>query len=318
MAKLKKVKVPKPKKIKIQKRFGIGEWYGKPFVDLTGDERQQLATDASLTGDERQLYPCPFRRGGKSVCNKNGGVCSLQQYKREGEDGETVVDSSDTGDLRITCPVRFEQDSMIYRWIGETILNCSNPHILEEISFLERMPTMGNPKKEGRDVGKIDNVLVVPNSSPLEWCPVEVQAVYFSGPGMDIEFTHMSKGDVDKLPFPKKLRRPDYRSSGPKRLMPQLLIKIPELRRWGKKMAVVVGSDFFRSLGRMDEVQDISNCDVAWFVVKTERDGDIFKLKPDKVCLTTLESSVLGLVAGKAVSRKVFEDKLIARISGLT
>ena len=44
----------------------------------------------------------------------------------------------------------------------------------------------------------------------------------------------------DRLPFPIG-QRPDYRSSAPK-IMPRQ-IKVPALRRWGKKM--VVADHFF-------------------------------------------------------------------------
>ena len=52
--------------------------------------------------------------------------------------------------------------------------------------------------------------------------------------------------------------------------MPQLQIKVPTLRRWGRKMAVVVDRAFFDSVGEMDNVSDISNADIAWFIVRFE------------------------------------------------
>jgi hypothetical protein len=45
------------------------------------------------------------------------------------------------------------------------------------------------------------------------------------------------------------------------------------LRRWGKKMAVVIDEGFFRALGKMDEVKHASNCDIAWFVVRYNDSG---------------------------------------------
>ena len=53
----------------------------------------------------------------------------------------------------------------------------------------------------------------------------------------------------DCLEFPSDVRCPDWRSSGAKRLMPQLQIKVPTLRRWGAKLAVAVDAPFFASLG---------------------------------------------------------------------
>src|SRR3990172_7461137 len=103
---------------------------------------------------------------------------------------------------------------------------------------------------------------------------------------MDRDFQAIQSYEGAGLPFPVGKRRPDYRSSGPKRLMPQLQIKVPTLRRWGKKMAVVVDGDFFGSMGRMNFADDMSNCDVAWFVVNY---SEACRLARGAVYLTTLE-----------------------------
>jgi hypothetical protein len=97
----------------------------------------------------------------------------------------------------------------------------------------------------------------------MRWAALEIQAVYFSGATMGAEFHLLRHHEATGVPFPAGHRRPDYRSSGPKRLMPQLQIKVPSLRRWGKKMAVVVDEGFFGALGKMDEVKDVSNCDIV-------------------------------------------------------
>ena len=82
--------------------------------------------------------------------------------------------------------------------------------------------------------------------------------------------------------------------------MPQLQIKIPTLRRWGKKMAVVVDRAFFDSIGEMIRVADISNADIAWFIVRfDEKAGERRShMVLDEVRLTTLERSVEGLTGG--------------------
>jgi len=94
--------------------------------------------------------------------------------------------------------------------------------------------------------------------------------------------------------------------------MPQLQIKVPTLRRWGKKMAVVVDRPFFDSIGEMDRVEDISNADIAWFIVGFENDADggPKRLIRDEVRFTTLERSVEGLTGGKPVPLKVFESRI--------
>ena len=86
----------------------------------------------------------------------------------------------------------------------------------------------------------IDQVLVSVSGQGLKWCALEMQAVYFSGKSMENDFKDMRQWEGPGIPFPKVQRRPDFRSSGPKRLMPQLQIKVPTISRWGKKMAVVL------------------------------------------------------------------------------
>ena len=66
------------------------------------------------------------------------------------------------------------------------------------------------------------------------------------------EFKAFADETVDWVIFPAGRRRPDYRGGAPKRLMPQLQIKVPTLRRC-RKMAVVVDRAFFDSVGEMDK-----------------------------------------------------------------
>ena len=111
-------------------------------------------------------------------------------------------------------------------------------------------------------------------------------------------------------------RRPDYRSSGPKRLMPQLQIKVPTLRRWGKKMAVVVDLPFFLSMGEMRTVNHVSNADIVWFLVDfVKQPGDkLHKLVVVREFATTLESAIEGLTGGVPVSLSQFEDRINGKI----
>jgi hypothetical protein len=188
---------------------------------------------------------------------------------------------------------------------------------LGQVNFLRRVPAIGEEEQRPvrEQVGRIDNVLMVRDTEPLHWCAVEIQAVYFSGDSMNREFQAILLQKGHGLPFPAGRRRPDYRSSGPKRLMPQLQIKVPTLRRWGKKMAVVVDEDFFKAMGRMKTVDEMSNCDVAWFVVKYD---DKLRLGTEGVYLTTLEESVDSLVAGRAVSLAEFEQRILVKLSRLS
>jgi hypothetical protein len=302
---------------KAQFRFGIGEWYGRSFTALEPEEQQRLAK-IQLARGRKETLPCPFQstRTTEVLCGKPGGVCSLRLYAKSGSTGEVQAATGETGRLRATCPQRFEEGQTIYRWVGESVLHCPKCLILGEIGFLESPPSEVGEGPQS-DVGRIDKVLVVPGSKPLSWCALEVQAVYFQGGAMRNDFDVIRNHRGETLPFPKVLRRPDYRSSGPKRLMPQLQIKVPSLRRWGKKMAVVIDRSFFSAMGRMRTVPHISNCDVAWFVVRFEERQGAFHLSPDTVQYTTLEDSVEGLTAGVPVSLDTFEQRIVEKIKRL-
>lgn len=306
---------PQPK---LRLRFGIGEWYGKSFTFLSPDERRTFAGIQSSKG-RKPSFVCPFQSTSavEVVCNKPGGVCSLRLYQKSAPGGDVVAAEGEAGQLRTICPQRFEEGRIIYNWVGETLLGCGEPLVLGEIGFLES-PSSGEEEEAPSDVGRIDKVLVVPNSRPLAWCALEVQAVYFQGRAMRFDFQTIRMHRRNTLPFPEVSRRPDYRSSGPKRLMPQLQIKVPSLRRWGKKMAVVVDRSFFNSMGRMRTVPQISNCDVAWFVVKFEEGERGFRLTRDAVHYTTLEDSVEGLTAGVPVSLEVFEQRILQKLQRLS
>ncbi len=299
-----------------RKRFGIGEWYGKNFLQLSGKERRHLASLQIGKSPERKSLPCPFRSTDELTvnCTKEGGVCSIRLY--EEALGKALSVSGEVGQLRATCPNRFQQENLIYRWVSEVILGMHESSVIGEIGFLKRPRTEEDPERE-TSVGKIDNVLIAPGSEPLRWCALEVQTVYFSGQGMVNEYRHIFGSKGGKIPFPFSARRPDYRSSGPKRLMPQLQTKVPTLRRWGKKMAVVVDRSFFNALGKMDSVEDISNCDIAWFVVGYVDNAEPVRLTRDFVRFTTLERAVEGLTGGIPVTLAEFEKRIKKKAASL-
>lgn len=290
-------------------RFGIGEWYGELLTEIDVKKRRSLAERQLVPRAERDVPVCPFLSGFGEIrpCWKESGIYTLQRYELDRETSAVTIASENAG-LRTTCPSRFEEGGLIYGWIGEVLLNDPQAVPIGQVNFLQRMPLMGDTTDAvsiGELVGRIDNV-VVPDSNPLQWCAVEIQAVYFSGASMTRDFRALLTAN-DQLPFPAGHRRPDYRSSGPKRLMPQLQIKVPTLRRWGKRTAVVVDEHFFGALGRMQHVHDISNADVAWFVVRYD---DRHRLARGSVYLTTLEESVEGLVAARPVTLAEFEDRI--------
>jgi hypothetical protein len=249
----------------------------------------------------------------KVTCNKQGGVCCLRLYEETERPGYAHPACGDQGRYVTVCPNRFDENGIIYEWIGSEILQDPEPRVLNEIGFLEAVKPLVDRSRD--DVGRIDNVLVSLRGDSLSWCALEKQAVYFQGDAMGKEWPAIRSSTEDCLPFPVATRRPDYRSSGPKRLMPQLQIKVPTLRRWGKKMAVVIDESFFDALGDMEQVKDISNCDIAWFVVRYESTSEGVVLRRKCTVFTTLERAVEGLTAGNPVSLSTFEDRIREKLA---
>jgi hypothetical protein len=123
--------VAKLKKPKIRNRFSIGEWYGTGFESLTPSERFARAkTECDASAILGTV--CPFQKDAK--CNKKGGVCSLRQYQQVG-DGPVVG----VGPVITTCPQRFLESEKVFHWVGETLLQTTEPIVLSEIGFLDRL-----------------------------------------------------------------------------------------------------------------------------------------------------------------------------------
>ena len=335
-------------------RFHIAEWYGRPFHKLTDAERlaraEHKGKGAAMTkpeiarleflrgkaktvelksGEEKRLgvlesklrrqqlerMECPFKFGiSYPICTKDGGVCSLRLFEVGVENAEPV--SGEVGRIRATCPHRFHQNGTIFEEIGRQILDDPNPSVAVEVGFLESTGTLDS--EAGEDVGRIDMILVKNSTNaaiPMDWVAVEIQAVYFSGKEMRREFKELAS-NAGALKLPVEKRRPDYRSSGVKRLMPQLQTKVPTLRRWGKKMVVVVDAPFFESMGRMRPVDEVSNADIVWMLVDfvEQPSSEPCRLTVVKSVFTTLESATEGLTGGLPVSKGEFEDRIRAKL----
>jgi hypothetical protein len=331
----------KPTTVKTSKnarfRYGIGEWYGLSFAFMTVSQRKEFA------GLGKRLCPFLSAGGEDTLCWKKGGVCSLRLYEKEEATNKVRTVPYPDGMLRATCPSRFLQGNSVFRWIGEKLVDHPEPILVKEVPYLDQVETegdglfgslkdsvllddesldpavssdTGDAERPSKGVGSIDFVLVNPNDKS-KWCALEMQAVYFSGAEMAKDFEVIRETDLEGIPFPGGYRRPDYRSSGPKRLLPQLQTKVPSLRRWGKKLAVLVDEGFWASLGKMQKVTDVSNCDIAWFVVKYEEKDGVTSLvtSVDRVFLTTLEHAIEGLTAGGPTTLKTFEDRIQAKVS---
>ena len=289
-------------------RYGICEWYGSPLRVLTPAERQRHA--AVALGGVPPL-PCPFQAN-QPPCRKAGGVCSLQSYA-EGANGRI---GEPDGPLVTVCPARFEQDHLIVHWLAEIVgFPRNDTMVAREIPFMQSMLT-------DKPAGKID--LVIGRHSQggeLRWYGLEIQAVYFSGSGMASQFEVLRHDDLPTAPYPDKTRRPDWRSSSAKRLMPQLQIKVPTARRWQTKMAVAVDQPFFAAIGgpSPNPTQDLNDGDIIWLIpeiVWNELTGD-YHLQRGHWEVLTLEDSAAKLLAAQTISRDAFETALVEKLTKL-
>lgn len=306
-----------------QAKFGIAEWYGKLYRSIGSAERLQYLSPSPIP-------ECPFLAAvpdlaprGETRCNKKGGVCSIRNFT------QTEDEDIRFGNITSTCPNRFLEDRTVIQHISRLLLETDEPKIAKEIPFLRRKTsgkvegdsveaagldasTIEETGDTAEDVGKIDLVLLHPEKIPLDWCAVEIQAVYFSGGSMSKDYDAIKVYSGNGIPMPGAARRPDFRSSGPKRLMPQLQIKVPSLRRWGKKMVVIIDRPFLDAMAPMPQVDHVSNCDIVWVVVNYEETTVPGRARVfvERVLYTTLEDSVIGLTAGVPTTLPEFELKL--------
>jgi len=299
------------KNVKIRTRYSIGEWYGRDISKLDQTTRTQMA-ELEVERDAILGNTCRYHPRG--VCNKKGGVCTLRLYGQQGNGPVVGI-----GSPICVCPSRFFEDAIIHRWVGETILGTTEPVVLSEIGFLDRLRTNDSDEEDedGDVIGRIDNVLLHPTKQPLDWCALELQAVYFSGKAMSHEFKMLSKGTSSGFAFPAQHRRPDWRSSGPKRLLPQLQTKTPTIRTWGKKVAVIVDEPFFGSLVGLDRERHLSNAEIVWFVVGYEPTESGWRLVPKETAYTKLESSVKALTGGTPLPKEKFETQLLNKLRSM-
>ncbi len=310
------------------------------MTSLSPEQRQeygQLAVrqSASAVRILAEAPACPFLStllpGAR--CNKKGGVCSIRKYAPgDGASGIPVE-----GDKIVTvCPSRFIQDveegKSLFVWIAEKMLDISKPTIVKETPFLRSVADVRLPaeaahdpeiaadveaeEEEEKKAGRIDWIVVNPASmggNDIEWAAIETQALYFSGTKMMVEFEAYAAAPGPVL-FPVGKRRPDYRSSGPKRLSPQLDVKVPVLTAWGKKVAIVIDRFFFDNMNRLDDLYvrgderaRRDNAAIIWFIVEFDEQ---LRLRAYQVHYTNLESSRRALNATEPLAKADFTNNL--------
>ena len=241
----------------------------------------------------RERQWCPFRqaRCTKYESENPLGICSLVE-------GGVVV---------ITCPCRFREGGVIFRDAAQFAFGSeAQTAIIPEVPFLRS--TIGRAK-----LGKIDFVIAKHAGGRLiDFCALEVQSVYMSGAAMRREFTHFL--ETGEILEPASNRHADYRSSSHKRLMPQLMLKVPALRRWGKKLLIAVHHDFYDWLPPCPKA-DPSNAELTWLVYQAKSDGDAYRLTLRETVPTTLEGAVQSLTAAVPPPREEFERQIEVALS---
>ncbi len=226
---------------------------------------------------------CRFRNG---PCNKSSntdpiGICSV----------------SNGVEAASLCPVRFLEDGRIFHDAARIAFGeFASFAIFPEIRILQ----VPDPKNSARmkKIGKVDFVLGrIESSLVTDFCAVEVQAAYFSGTETRSALKHFianrSFGTWDTF------RRPDFRSSAQKRLIPQLQLKVPVFRRWGKKFFVVVDSQFFRSLPEFRTTTS-ANSELTWLVYPFARRGESYQMQDASPAFTEWADVETSLREGRA------------------
>lgn len=248
-------------------RWGISEWFGEDFFSLTDDLRVTFASDA-LKSIKEVNRPCPHLAPiiVDARCNKKGGICSTQLY-REDADGNV----SAQGTRVSICPLRLVSLEVL-RDIAENVLGVDDAYLVKEVPYSHSMiltSKNGTPKTAGR----IDWLLVDANDLK-SFCAVETQSVYMSGKSQDNDFKELiqKKG---RITMPTHTRHPDYKSSVPKRLGPQLESKARHLTNAGKKTVVLVDTYVLENMSPLREVQ---------LPVSYEKDASIKKQRMLETC----------------------------------
>lgn len=231
-------------KMRISEIFGYG-------VEDSTEEASKCRSD----------HRCPFRGDACTKSSKKNplGVCSLS-------DGSVAAS---------TCPVRFTEGDRIFKDAARLAFGagCSFG-VFPEVKVL-KIPAEGVAKE--RKIGKVDFVLGKTVAGEVtDFAALEVQAVYFSGSEIRTPMKYYLKhGHLD---LENSDRRPDFRSSAQKRLMPQLQLKVPVFRRWGKKFFVVVDSVFFSALPSFKQTTP-ANSEITWLVYPIAKVGNGYAMQ---------------------------------------
>jgi hypothetical protein len=262
----------------------FGEVFGHPVTD-SGDAARR----------DRTAKLCPFRG---SACTKAGtadplGICSLSNGRQ----------------LATLCPVRFLEGNRVFTDVARLAFGAgADVLVVPEIRVLEVSPSADDPDAPSRKVGKVDFLLVRADATGQptpDFVALEVQAVYMSGGSMRNDFrSFLQTGIVD----PHFARRPDYRSSIQKRLMPQLALKMQAFRTWGKRFFVATDELFFQHVPPIRPQAAYANSEITWFVYPFSLAGDRYQMGDPTTHFTKWADVEVALREGTSTPEAVLAE----------
>lgn len=244
-----KVKKSASKAQPIADKWGPSEWFGHDILAMSQAHRLAIAK-AALLPQQQAKQPCPYLSavtGNALLCSKQGGVCSVQRYSN----GATGAISL-AGHKVAICPSRLVSKDVLNAIATKVLGVSTGTFLVKEVPYsvsLTKTLKGGEPAAAGR----ID-WLLVDGSNPARFCAVETQSVYMSGKSQDSTFAAFVKSS-GAMAMPPDYRHPDYKSSVPKRLAPQLESKARHLSSTSRKTVVLV-DEFVRA--NMSTLQEIS------------------------------------------------------------
>ena len=248
---------------------------------------------------DRKNKCCPFRN---SPCTKSSksdpiGVCSL----------------SDGVHAAALCPVRFLERDRIFNDAARLAFGKDVSYgVFPEVRVL-RIDADNGSGHSGK-IGKVDFILgEIEGGQVVDFAAVEVQAVYFSGKEIRTPMRYFLKSG--KLDEGGSERRPDFRSSAQKRLIPQLQLKVPIFRRWGKKFFVVVDSQFFNALPEFPHTTH-PNSEITWLSYPIERKGKGYTMKAPSVIYSEWDEVRNAMREGTPSEPSEIVDELQSKLNG--
>ncbi|WP_082117284.1 NotI family restriction endonuclease [Sedimenticola thiotaurini] len=266
----------------------ISEVFGHGVEDLTDDAQS-----------DRRHKNCRFRG---SACTKSSttdpiGICSL----------------SDGVEAASLCPFRFLESDRIFTDAARLSFGPDASFgVFPEVRILK----IPSDQEGGRDrkIGKVDYILGRVESGEItDFAAVEVQAVYFSGREIRTAMNYfLAHGALD---IESSDRRPDFRSSAQKRLIPQLQLKVPVFRRWGKKFFVVVDTQFFRSLPSFSSTTQ-ANSELTWLSYPLKKTGSNYTIQEPMIVYSEWDEVQNSLREGSPPEPSEIVHELQTKLTG--